>query len=639
MTRAMAHARPDLATILRGLDRPARAVVTAGMPYANGPLHLGHLAGAHVPADIHARWLGLLVGRDNVLFVCGTDDHGSTSEFMAMSANRELPSVIAEVHGRQAETLARYSIGLDVYSGTSRPEMLPRHTALCHDMLRRMHANGLLEKRVTKQWYDPEVQRFLSDRLVRGRCPNPKCDNPDAYSDECDRCGHQHAAHELGNPRSAVSNATPELRDSAHLFLDMWPVSDLLKTWVESKQDTWRPLVIQQVIDTLRPSLRFAREHEATYKTLSALPAHKRKYAAGGQVVLQFESKPDLAAGQAALQASGIAAEVVDEWAKRAITRDTPWGVPIPADLDPELAGKTLYVWPDSLIAPISFSKIALEQSGRDPEQYAAFWCDPAARVFQFIGQDNIYFYVLMQGAMWLGSQVDATRMPVPGERQMTDVLAVFHLLVNGEKMSKSRGTFILANDLLDKYAPDQIRYHLAHLGLADKPSSFELEKLDERCAFLGARMSSAFERPIAAAVSKFDGKVPAGTLIEDAEELTTRMVARYVKAMERATYASMLNELENYARTINSLLTKHKPYDDRLPEGPRRDALFTAFYLLKNLVIMLYPFVPSTMDRVRESLRLPPSLFRIDELGVPIAAGHEVGPVGQYFPAADKPS
>ena len=489
----MADANPDVATILAGVQRPPRAVVTAGMPYANGPLHLGHLAGAHVPADIYARWLGMLIGRDNVLFVCGTDDHGSTSEFMAMKAGRDVPSIIAEVHQQQAETLARYSIGLDVYSGTSRPETLPHHTALCQDMLRQLQRNGLLERRVTQQWYDPKLERFLSDRLVRGRCPNPKCDNDDAYSDECDKCGHQHDPRELREPRSAVSDATPKLRDSAHLFLDMWPVSDVLKTWVESKKDSWRQLVIQQVIDTLRPSLRFPREHEEVYKTLAERFPHKRKYAAGGQLVLQLESKAALANAKAMLAEAGISAEIIDEWAKRSITRDTPWGIPIPADIDPDVAGKTLYVWPDSLIAPISFCKVALERSGRDPEQYAAFWHDPAARIYQFIGQDNVYFYVLMQGALWLGSQADPMRMPIASERQMTDVFAVFHLLVNGEKMSKSRGTFVVAAELLEKYAPDQIRYHLAHLGLADRPSSFEFSKLDERCAFLATRVNSAF--------------------------------------------------------------------------------------------------------------------------------------------------
>jgi methionyl-tRNA synthetase len=554
---------------------------------------------------------------------------------MVMKVGCDVPSIIGEIHDQQAATLAAFDIGLDTYSGTSRPDCFPRHAALCQEFVRKLHANGLLEKRTTQQWYDPKLQRFLSDRLVRGRCPNPKCDNDDAYSDECDKCGHQHDPRELGNPRSAVSDATPELRDSAHLFLDMWPLADLIKQWVETKKDTWRQLVMQQVLDTLRPSLRFDRDHEDAYKKDKAtLPAHKSKYAPGKQVVLQFESKVDLAAGREMLTARGIASVVVDGWARRSITRDTPWGIPLP-DLDPELRGKTLYVWPDSLIAPISFSQVALEQSGRDPALHLGFWNDPAARVYQFIGQDNVYFYVLMQAAMWLGSQADATRLPAPGERQLTDVLAVFHLLVEGEKMSKSRGNFITAQQLLDKgYTADQVRYYLALLGLSDKPSSFDWAKFDERNAFLAARMNSAFERPISAAQSKFGGRVPAGALIDDAGQATAQMVKRYVKAMEKATYPSMLFELENYARRINSLLTKYKPHDDRFPEDSRRDALYTAFYSLKSLMIMLYPFAPAAMDRLRESLRLPPSVFRVDELGTPIEAGHEVGAVATYFPA-----
>src|SRR3954469_16693943 len=119
--------RPDLPSILRGLDRAARAVVTAGMPYATGPLPLGHLAGAHVPADIHARWLGLLIGRENVMFVCGTDDHGTTSELAALKAGRPIREFIAEIHGSQRSTLERFQIGVDVYSGTSRPECFPIH--------------------------------------------------------------------------------------------------------------------------------------------------------------------------------------------------------------------------------------------------------------------------------------------------------------------------------------------------------------------------------------------------------------------------------------------------------------------------------------------------------------------------------
>ena len=150
---------------------------------------------------------------------------------------------------------------------------------------------------------------------------------------------------------------------------------------------------------------------------------------------------------------------------------------------------------------------------------------------------------------------------------------------------------------------------------------------------FLAGPMNAAFERPISAAHSKFGGRVPEGRLLEKVQEGTNRIVARYVKAMERADYPNLLYEIENYARTINSLFAQYKPHDDRHPEEARRDALYSCFYVLKSLMIMLYPFVPGTMERLRESLRLGPEVWRIDQLGTPIPAGHEVGPKGSYFP------
>ena len=173
----------DVPSVLARVFRPKRAVVTAGMPYANGPLHLGHLAGAHVPADIHARWLGMLIGRENVLFVCGTDDHGSTSEVAALKAGEPISEFIGSIHAEQRDTLRRYGIGLDVWSGTSRPEAFGRQVELTDQFLRKLHENGMLHKRTTRQWFDPELDRFLPDRLVRGTCLNPKCLHPEAYSD------------------------------------------------------------------------------------------------------------------------------------------------------------------------------------------------------------------------------------------------------------------------------------------------------------------------------------------------------------------------------------------------------------------------------------------------------------------------
>ena len=607
------------------------------MPYANGPLHLGHLAGAHLPADIHARWLGMLIGRENVLFVCGSDDHGSASEVFAMREGRPIQDVIGEVHDRQERTLQRYAVSLDVYSGTSRPDSFPIHSQLCQDFIRRAQAHGLLEKRKSQQWFDPQLQRFLPDRLVRGRCPNPKCDNADAYSDECDVCGHQHLPGDLISPRSALSDATPQMRDTTHLWLDMGKVSEVLRVWVQGKQSTWRKPIVAAALDRLLPGLRFEKtdmERYTEHKT--QLPAHKQRFAQAGRVELQFGNKPDLEQAFSILAQYGVRCERVDDWSKRSITRDIAWGIPLPPG-DPELEGKTLYVWPDSLLAPVSFSQVALQKQGQDAARYRDFWCDPESRIYQFLGQDNVFFYVLMQGAMWLGMQEDPQRLPIAGELNLTDIFGCFHLLVNGEKMSKSRGNFFTGDQLLDErgYHPAQLPHFLALPRLPEHHSDFDVSKLEDRNKFLAGPMNAAFERPISAAHSKFDGCVPDGELIGSTLQDTLRLVERYVRAMEKANYPGLLFEIENYARKINSLFTQYKPHDDRHPLESRKNALYTAFFVLKSLMIMLYPFVPVTMDRLREALALPPDVFRVEELATPIAAGHKLGNLRSFFPGS----
>ena len=632
------HTPPDIETLKKQAYRPKRAVITAGMPYANAPLHVGHLAGVHVPADIYARWMRMLIGADKVLFVCGTDDHGSTSELGAIEAGKSIREFVDGIHEQQRSTLRRYSISLDTYTGTSRPECFPIHKEIAQDFLRRLHRNGMLEKRPSLQWYDPKSERFLQDRFVRGKCPNPKCTNDSAYSDECDRCGMHYEPSELINPRSAISDGLPFLKETLHWWLDMWKVSEVLRVWIQSKEKTWRTPVYSEVINTVLPGLRFDKVYEEAYKEIKgSLPTHKSKYALGKKLLLQFASKEDLNRAYSDLQTAGIPSELADSWAHRSITRDVAWGIPLPEDLDPDMRGKTLYVWPDSLIAPISFSRVALNEQNRDSRLYEEFWKDPEARIFQFLGQDNVFFYVLMQGALWLGTQDDPQHLPGPGEFQLTDIFGSCHLMVDGDKMSKSRGNFVTGDQLLDEkgYSADQIRYYLALMSLPDKPANFDFDALDERNRFLAGPINSAFERPISACHSKFGGRVPEGVLSDKVVFETTRMIQRYLRSMERAEYATLLNVIENYARTINSLFTQFKPHDDRFPEEGRRDALYSSFYVLKNLMIMLYPIAPQAMERLRESLRLEPSVFRVDELGTPIPAGHAIGPKQMFFPAA----
>ncbi len=626
----------DIEAIKAQVSRPSKMVVTGGMPYANGPLHLGHLAGALIPPDIYARYMRMLIGAENVLFVCGTDDHGSTSELAALQAGKTVREFIDSIHAKQYETLKRYAIGVDVYTGTSREECFPIHKELSQDFIRKLYHNGMLDKRTSRQWFDTKINRFLQDRLVRGKCPNPKCDNEKAYSDECEKCGTQYDPSQLLNPISAVSDTTPELRDTVHWWLDLWKVSEQLRTWIQGKEKKWRQAVFNEVIHTVMPTISFDNIHEEKYKELKAsLPKHKSKYTAGKKVAVIFENKDDLNTGRALLSQNGVPSELQDGWAHRSISRDVSWGIPMPADLDPEMEGKTLYVWPDSLIAPISFSQVALKKQGRDPGKFTDFWKDPNARVCQFLGQDNVYFYVLMQGAMWMGTQKEINRLPAPGEFQLTDVFSCFHLMVGGEKMSKSTGNFYSGDQLLDEkgYGADQIRYFLAMLSLPEKSSNFDFATLDERNHFLAGPMNAAFEKPISACNSKFDGLVPQGELLEKVVAETAKIIRLYLKSMERADYGVLLNMIENYARQINSIFTQYKPHDDRQPEEGRKNGLYSSFYVLKNLMIMLYPFVPETMDRLRKSLNLPQEVFSVDELGKPIPAGHRIGEKDTYFP------
>lgn len=612
--------------ILSRLTRPKKAVVTGGMPYANGPLHLGHLAGAIVPPDIMARYLRMLIGKENVLFVSGNDDHGSTSEVAAIKAGKPVKEFINEIHEKQKKTLEEYGTSYDIFSGTSREDCYPIHKETSQDFLIKLNANGMLEKKTTKQWYDPKINRFLQDRNVTGKCPNPNCLNETAYSDECEICGTKYDPSELINPKSSLSDGTPELRDTAHLWLNMWKVSDELLEWIKGKQKTWRKGVFNEVFETVQPALQFDNTHEPIFKEMRGeLPKHKSRYAPGKKVVVQFESKEDFNSGRKALEDKGIPTENLDGWAHRSITRDVSWGIPVPTEIDKEMEGKTLYVWPDSLIAPISFTKVALKKQGKPESDYEKFWKDPEAKIYQFLGQDNVYFYVLMQGAMWLGVKDGYT---------MTDVYSVFHLMVNGEKMSKSRGNFYSADQLIHEmgFDPDQVRYFLSTLGLADKQSNFDFETFKERNKFLAGPMNAAIEKPISAAHAHYGGKVPDGKLLEKYEKETMKIVQLYTKNMEKSDHITLLGQIENYARNINSLFTQFKPHDDRHDLQERVDGLYTSFYILKNLMIMLYPFAPQTMERVRVSLKLPESVWSIDELGKPMAAGHEVGEKGEYF-------
>ena len=303
------------------------------------------------------------------------------------------------------------------------------------------------------------------------------------------------------------------------------------------------------------------------------------------------------------------------------------------------MAGKTMYVWPESLIAPIAFTQLLLQKEGSG--DYKDFWCDPESKIYQFLGQDNVYFYTLMQGSMWLATQDNPQKLPKAGELQLTEVFGSQHLQINNEKMSKSTGNYYTGDQLIGEkgYDKDQIRYFLSSLDLSESTSNFSFELLDEKNKFLAGPMNASFEKPISACVQKFGGIIPKGELHEKVAKETTKVIQRYLGNMPKSNHMVLLGAIENYARLVNSMFSQYKPHDDRHDETDRNNALYSCFYVLKNVMIMLYPFVPSTMHRLRRSLNLPESVFRLEELATGIKSGHQIGEMNQYFPNAEENS
>ncbi len=633
-----AESLPDINVYLQRLQLPKRAVVTAAMAYANGPLHLGHLAGSNLPPDVYSRWLGMAIGRENVKFVNGTDDHGSATELSAKAAGVSTEEFLASIHKKQYQTLKDYNIDVDIYSGTSQPDLLPILEKQVHHFFKRMYANKLLTKKSTMQWYDESLSRFLQDRFVTGSCPNTSCESTKAFSDECEACGSKYDASELQNPISKMSGTTPILKETNHLWLNMWEVSDVLRTWIESKKRSWRKAVYNEIIQTVLPSFSFLQTHKEWYQTNKAtLPKHKSRFAPGGRQVLQFGTMELYTEAKEAFKKADIDAQAVDGWAHRSITRDLDWGISIPEEIK-GMEGKTMYVWPESLIAPIAFTELLLQKENKNTD-YKDYWCNPESKIYQFLGQDNVYFYTLMQGSMWLATQDDPQKLPQAGDLQMTEIFGSQHLQINNEKMSKSTGNYYTGDQLIHEkgYDKDQIRYFLCSLDLSESTSNFSFEALNEKNNFLAGPLNASFEKPISACIQKFGGVIPEGELHEKVAKETTKIIQRYFGNMPKSNHMVLLGAIENYARLINSMFSQYKPHDDRHDEQDRRNALYSSFYVLKNVMIMLYPFVPSTMERLCDSLNLSKDIFHIKELASGLKPGHKIGEMGSYFPETDE--
>ena len=311
---------------------PKRYLITSALPYANGPIHIGHIAGAYLPADIYVRYLRL--NNKDVAFICGSDEHGAAITLRAKKEGKTPREIVDFYHKLMGDAFKDFGISFDEYHRTSSPE----HHKMSSEVFLKLEEKGSFEVQSSQQYYDEEQKQFLADRYIMGTCP--KCANDKAYGDQCEKCGSTLSPLDLIDPHSTISGNKPVLKDTSHWYLPM------------AHHQEW-------VGEYIKSGLLNGNSHHDPKEWKSHVVGQCMSWVDGG------------------LQS-------------RAMTRDLDWGVPVPM---PGAEGKVLYVWLDAPIGYITNTKVWADKNGKNWEDY---WKSDDCRLVHFIGKDNIVFHCII---------------------------------------------------------------------------------------------------------------------------------------------------------------------------------------------------------------------------------------------------
>jgi methionyl-tRNA synthetase len=312
------------------MNQPKRYLITAALPYANGPVHIGHLAGCYLPADIYVRYLR--AQKRDVKFIGGSDEHGVPITIRAMKEGITPQQVVDKFHAIIKESMEQMGISFDIYSRTSNKV----HHETASAFFLKLYKDGLFEEKETEQYYDETTKTFLADRYIVGTCPI--CANPNAYGDQCEKCGSSLSPEQLINPRSALSDAVPVKKKTTHWYFPLQNYETWLKEWIIDGHKEWKNNVYGQCKSWLDSGLQ-----------------------------------------------------------PRAMTRDSNWGIKVPLE---NAAGKVLYVWFDAPIGYISATKELTDQWADYWCKEDLPAGQAGTKLVHFIGKDNIVFHCIIFPAM-----------------------------------------------------------------------------------------------------------------------------------------------------------------------------------------------------------------------------------------------
>lgn len=515
-------------------------LVTSALPYANGPIHLGHLV-EYIQTDIWVR--AMKAQGHQVTYVCADDAHGTAIMLKAEANGISPEEQIANVKASHEADFSKFLINFDNYYSTHSEE----NRELSERIYRRLNNEGHISTKDVKQLFDPEKGLFLADRFVKGECP--ECGAQDQYGDNCEVCGTTYDATELKNPYSTLSEATPVLKTSKHYFFNLPEFEQFLQQWTTDE-------------GRLQPSV-------------------------ANKLQEWFEA--------------GLAS-----WD---ISRDAPYfGFKIP-DTPENEPDKYFYVWLDAPVGYMASFKNLCEQrkDSTDPAKPALnfddYWLEEnqhKTELYHFIGKDIVYFHALFWPAMLAGAQY----------RTPTGVFAHGFLMVNGDKMSKSRGTFIQAQTFAKHLHPEYLRYYFAS-KLSEKVEDINLDFADfmqKVNSDMVGKVVNIASRSAGFIVKKYDGMLSENCAEPELLNELVRAGEEIATAYENREFSRAMRLIMQCADKANEYIDSKKPWAMAKEEGREQevqDVCTVAINIFRQLMVYLAPVLPELTDNAKEFLNI----------------------------------
>lgn len=515
----------------------AKYTVTAALPYANGPLHLGHVAGVYLPADIFVRFLRM--NDHDVAFICGSDEHGAAITLRAKKEGITPQEIVDKYNSIINKAFTDFDISFDVFHRTSSKI----HHKTSQDFFLKLYEKGKFTEETSEQYYDEEYEQFLADRYITGECP--KCQNPSAYGDQCEKCGSDLSPTELINPTSTLSGKTPVLRTTSHWYLPMANHEDWLRDWIkEGKLDgiqqhdpkPWRNQVIGQCMSWIDGGLH-----------------------------------------------------------SRAMTRDLDWGVKVPL---PNAEGKVLYVWLD---APIGYISATKQYSLDNNKNWEDYWTGDR-KLIHFIGKDNIVFHAVIfpiilkdHGDLILPDNVPAYEfLNLEGDKFST---------------SRNWAVWLHEYIAAYPGREDELKYVLTSIAPETKDSEFTWKEYQTRInSELADILGNFVNRALVLTQKYYEGKVPERGELTEEDQLVLDEINEIPKRISKLVYAYKLRDAQaeamNLARLGNKYLADQEPWKVVKVDPKRVETVMNiALQITANLSVILQPFLPATAAKLSNFL------------------------------------